>query len=161
MKYYTISSLAAFTLLWAVACNPFESHGEKDLNLIIELREAFKANPDDEEILEKIVQRTYHPDTLSRTNAVAVLGQLSHERTYGPQIKPIVLPVFIHHLDDSEQSVKKVALQGLSNLGTHAEPALPAIRRKLSDPDEFIQKFAERTLTEIEERINQQPNQAR
>ena len=131
------------------ACNPFVS-GERDFQEITSLRDKFEANPSDRSTLDEIVRRTLAHNTLTRSNAVAVLGEITLDRDLRPKVIETTLPVFIHSLNDAEQPVRHSAIDALSGLGSSATAALPALRALLTDHDSFISTIAKTAIERIE-----------
>lgn len=121
--------------------------GQRDYNYITELRDRVEADTSDREALSEIIERTKHRNSLTRTNAVAVIAQLSHHRSTGKQLHDDVYEVLVFSLDDKEQSVVRCALQGLENLGPYASTAIPQIS-EIADhhEDAFIRMLASETL---------------
>ena len=131
------------------ACNPFAS-GERDLQEVTSLRDKFETNPSDRSTLDELVRRTLAHNTLTRSNAVAVLGQITLDRDLRPKVIETTLPVFIRALNDAEQPVRHSAIDALSGLGSSASTALPALNALLTDHDSFISTIAKNAIERIE-----------
>jgi HEAT repeat protein len=60
------------------------------------------------------------------------------------------LPALTAALDSSSRDAREVALTALGKMGPLAKPALPAVRKRLSDSDPIVKELAKRTVREIE-----------
>jgi hypothetical protein len=125
--------------------------GKRDLDYLIDLRDKLERDPTNQALLEKIIAQTQPSNSGSRGNAIAVLSQLSfYDSATGKQIHRAVLPIFVQALNDRVQANKRAALDGLGVLGPYAVSAIPAVKKKLQDPDPIIQQEAGKTLEKLQ-----------
>jgi HEAT repeat protein len=132
--------------------------GQRDYEAITSLEKRFNENPTDTKALDLIIKRTESKNDLTRANAIAVLASLSSERSHGKSIHKRSIPVFLDGLSDETQSVVKVSLQGLSNLGVYAVEYIPEIMVIANEhEDPYLRdraKDALESLQESEKRAN-------
>ena len=60
------------------------------------------------------------------------------------------VPTLMQGLDDTSTVVRKLALESLGTLGSDAATAIPAIQRRLDDPDLSVRETAATALAEID-----------
>ena len=82
-------------------------------------------------------------DSAQRLHAVLTL----QKRTNEPKT---VVPLLIQTLGDEDVFVRRDAARGLGHFGVAAQPAIPALRMLLRDPEPSVRKAAQQALVKID-----------
>jgi len=90
--------------------------------------------------IEPIIKALEDEDSMIRTNAAEVLGEIGTKET---------VPVFVKALEDKSWQVRTNAAEALGEIGPEAKEAVPALIEALRDEVHYVRLAAAEALSEI------------
>jgi HEAT repeat protein len=132
------------------ACGAAQTDGEIELEDLSELQTALLLDPEDDTAFRRIASLLTDPEAESilRCNAVFALGTVA--KKHSDFRSGSMIPLLTNLLEDDQHCVRRGAAGALGEYGSVAEPAVPALVRRLSvDRDSDIAQSAASALGRI------------